>query len=92
MNHSLPWVLSETKDTESLHPIRPDDIELWDDGSVGVGASFGGSIRVGNLSPEKMRRAAGCLVKYFQWRGYWCAFALEDLVEFYRSRGLTEHL
>lgn len=68
-------VVSELPGGSMGHPIRPKDIKLRN------------GLVDGRLGKVEVERIAGHLVEFFQSRTRWCAFTLEELREFYLSRG-----
>jgi len=61
--------------TDNRFHIRPDDIKLINDSVAGV---FG---------KAEIEQSAGKLVSFFQSRGYWCPFTLDELQRYYKEKG-----
>lgn len=60
----------------SMYKIRPQDIKISDIGTV-----------PGSFGKAEVEISAGRLVQFFQGRGYWCSFTIEELARYYTLRG-----
>lgn len=60
----------KTKNNVILYPVRPKDIKMMDDGSVG------------HFGKQETEEAAGNLIKFFKKQTRWVSFKISDLKEF----------
>lgn len=58
------------------HRIKPSDIVLNNDGTI-----------LGSFGKMEVEVIVGRLIKFFHARGYWAAFKLSELAEFYKENG-----
>jgi hypothetical protein len=68
--------LGETVDSPK-HPIRPDDFN-FSNHNTPLSSVFGKS---------EVEQSAGKLIQFFQSRGRWCEFTIDELRRFYELKG-----
>jgi hypothetical protein len=65
----------EASKTDRRYPIGPDDFDL--DNADTLASTFGKS---------EVEATAERLIRFFQMRGYWCEFTIDELTRFYKLK------
>jgi hypothetical protein len=68
-------IIWERSASDAKHAIRPDDFDL--DNANTLSTTFGES---------EVEQVVKKLLKFFQVRGYWCCFTIDELTRFYKSQ------
>ncbi len=71
-----PFVIIAETATSPKHYIQPKDFDI--EGGGALGSTFGKS---------EVETTAGRLIAFFQSRGCWTQFKIEELVDFYKLKG-----
>lgn len=77
MDKSQPeFVVLDENSSCHCFKVRPDDVKLSEADTV-----------LGGFGKAEVEQSAGKLVRFFQSRGYWCSFSLDELQRYYREKG-----